>query len=277
MKKAPPSVDKLLQIGFIDFAEWQTTQKNNVISYKIDSSSNKALEESRNVLYAFCINENVMYIGKTTRGIKKRFVGYCKPGKTQQTNRRCHEKIKETLAKNDSVRIYVFSPISQLQYGDFEINIAAGLEDSLINIFHPEWNSRKGSRPLSEEEEREIKEESEDAILTKDTKNIETLPEHGVSFEVPLKETYYNYGTINPGKSMNQYLGEHDTQIIVYLGNKDEFITSKINKTANKSGAVRIVGNNHHIARWFQENFELGDTVSARIIDPHHIILMLPA
>ena len=41
------------------------------------------------------------------------------------------------------LRILVFNPISNLRYGDFDINLAAGLEDSLIAEFSPPWNGRE--------------------------------------------------------------------------------------------------------------------------------------
>ena len=49
---------------------------------------------------------------------------------------------------------------------------------------------------------------------------------------------------------------------------------SKINRTANRTGAVRVVGGNQQIARWFQEHFKEGDTVQGRVVDPYTLELL---
>jgi hypothetical protein len=48
-------------------------------------------------------------------------------------------------------RIFVFAPISDLRYGQFQIDLAAGLEESLIIAVAPPWNGREGKRLLTEE------------------------------------------------------------------------------------------------------------------------------
>jgi hypothetical protein len=224
------------------------------------------------VLYAFTHEERILYIGKTTRSIRKRFAGYCRPGKSQQTNIRCHEKIKESLRNNLPIRIFIFNPISQLKYDDFKIDLAAGLEDSLIESFIPDWNIR-GSRPVTEDEAREVDEENRNGGGSPAPLSKEPLFVDDIGFNITLKDTYYNNGIINPGKAMNEYLGNNGDPITIYLGNKDVVVSSRINRTANPSGAVRIVGNNGQIAQWFQNNFSLGDTVIAKIINPHSIFL----
>jgi len=93
-----------------------------------------------NFLYAFVIDDNIQYIGKSTQSIKKRFAGYKKPGKSQTTNIKNNKNIKDTLKNNQEIKIYIFNDNSPLRYGKFNINLAAGLEDSLINSIKPPWN-----------------------------------------------------------------------------------------------------------------------------------------
>jgi len=112
------TADTLLNIGFRDVAKWVKADKESTIAYELDctnATAHHAMLDVRNALYAFVQGDNVNYIGKTARSIKKRFVGYCNPGSTQQTNQRCHENIKALLKRDTETRIFVFTPISDLQ------------------------------------------------------------------------------------------------------------------------------------------------------------------
>jgi hypothetical protein len=271
------NTETLLQLGFIDFASWHQDEDPGTISYRIENHANRNLAQCRNALYAFARDQEVMYIGKTTRSMEKRFIGYCKPGKQQATNRRCHENIKSALKADEEIRIFLFVPVSLLQYGDFEINLAAGLEDSLIKEFAPAWNGNRGQPPVSEESQREVEEEKEISQSGPPSDMLTTMSaEDGPSFEIKLGDTCYNKGTINPGKRMNRYLGEDGASVVIYLGTKDDAVASKISRTANRSGAVRIVGNNWEIARWFQNNFGLWDVVDAKVLGRGEILLLPP-
>ena len=103
--------------------------------------------------------------GKTARSIKKRFVGYCTAGKTERTggvtNWRCHHKIKALLKEDIVVRSLAFTPISHLRYGEFEIDLAAGLEEALIMMFKPplmnETARVRSQRKLSEKQMRKLR------------------------------------------------------------------------------------------------------------------------
>jgi hypothetical protein len=120
--------EALLNIGFRDIAKWVKADKGSSIQYEIDGTKAEADFEVRNALYAFVQNETVCYVGKTARSIKQRFIGYCTPSETQTTNLRCHRNIKELTEEGKIVRIFVFTPTSQLRYGEFEIDLAAGLK-----------------------------------------------------------------------------------------------------------------------------------------------------
>lgn len=242
----------------------------------------------RNALYAFVQDDAVNYIGKTARSIRKRFIGYCTPGKTQATNWRYHHNIKALLKKDSSVRILVFTPISHLRYGEFEIDLAAGLEEALIMMSKPPWNGRDGTRTVTEEAEREASEEAkvdsargtasaQGSSNFRDVRtNISGVPSspRGTIFEIKLGSAYYDQGFINPGTDASQYLGRHGDRVIVYLGSESEQIDSVINRTANPNGSVRIGGNNRRIAEWFRRHFQPGEVIRARVQDAQHILLL---
>jgi hypothetical protein len=233
------TAETLLNIGFRDVATWAKVNKGDGLSYSFDganAAADRALLDVRNALYAFVEGDTVKYVGKTARSIRKRFVGYCTPGKSQQTNWRCHQHIKSLLEKGDAIRILVFTPISQLRYGDFEIDLAAGLEESLIAAFAPPWNGRDGTRLITEEAEREATDEPEpspanESSLTQSppfskemsigTERAPSAHDH-TTFQIRLGPTYYHQGFINPGTEASRHLGKHGDPVIVYLGGKSD-------------------------------------------------------
>ncbi|BCG46804.1 hypothetical protein GEOBRER4_n1619 [Citrifermentans bremense] len=126
-------MERLTKIGFRPVGRWQLTQG------KLDC----ALEcegESRNVLYAFISGGEVLYVGKTTQPLKKRMYGYQNPGTTQSTNIKGNRLLNDLITSGDTVEIYALPDHGLLHLGDFHINLAAGLEDSLIGKLQPKWN-----------------------------------------------------------------------------------------------------------------------------------------
>ncbi|WP_234839016.1 GIY-YIG nuclease family protein [Sinorhizobium meliloti] len=274
------TAEVLLNLGFVDVGKWQP--KGDSIAYDLDgadASASEVLLDAPNALYAFVRDDQVVYIGKTARSIRKRYVGYCRPGKTQATNQRCHRNIKAAIAEGNEIRIFVFTPITHLRYSDFEINLAAGLEDSLIREFDPPWNGKDRGHPISEDAEREEEEESEfgasDVVAVADAPAEPRASGQAMStFLVVLGATYYEKGILNLGVEASEYLGKDGDPIRVRFSDGSQTVVSKINRTANRTGAVRVIGGNAQIARWFQENFSEGDTVHGSVVDPHTIELL---
>lgn len=295
------NLDTLINIGFRDVAKWVSTDNGNGIKYEFhdpNATADQALFDVRKALYAFVQDESVNYIGKTAQSIKKRFVGYRTPGSGKQTNWRCHNNIKELLRKNITVKILAFRSPPHFRYGEFEIDLAAGLEEELILRFKPSWNGRDGKRPITEGAEREEKEiedaereakEAAEVALAREANSGEissTLPDartdisaarrsqQQTTFPIELGTAYYDQGFINPGVDASKHLGQHGDPVIVLLGNESEQVDSFINRRANQNQTVRVVGNNRRIAEWFQRNFQRGDVVEAKVQGPHRILLL---
>lgn len=277
MTSSQVNAEVLLNLGFVDVGKWQL--KDDFITYELDGEnaiSNRILLEAPNALYAFVREDRVLYIGKTARSIRKRYVGYCHPGGSQATNQRCHRNIKMAIADGGMVRIFVFTPITHLQYLDFEINLAAGLEDSLIREFDPPWNGKDKGRAISEDAEREEEQEAEldaPAIVEADLSS-RTTDSILASFSVVLGPTYYKMGILNPGTDASKFLGKEGEPIQVKFSDGNPTVVSKINRSANRTGAVRVVGQNSRIARWFQTHFDEGDIVEGVVLDEYTIELL---
>ena len=148
----------------------------------------------------------------------------------------------EALKKGEAIRILVFTPISELRYLEFEINLAAGLEDSLIKAFNPPWNGHiKKGKPITEEAEREAAEEKADASPAEvsDAPIMHSGPP-AATFAITLGQAYYHQGFINPGVEASKHLGADGEPVQVLFDDGTEPVLSRINRTANPSGSVRI-------------------------------------
>lgn len=192
------TADDLLNLGFVNVGRWEPD--GDSIKYVLEEADRAASEvrlAALSALYAFVIDRDVLYIGKTARSIRRRFVGYCRPGRSQATNKRCHRNVQSAIAKDQCVRIYAFTPITHIQYGEFGIDIAAGLEESLIKAFDPPWNWSAGRRRLTEEAEREIEEAKRNVVAEPP---VETSGDALATFEIVLGATYYNKGFVKRGR-----------------------------------------------------------------------------
>lgn len=230
-----------------------------------------------NALYAFVIDNEVQYIGKTSRSIKQRFTGYCSPGSSQLTNIRCNEKIRDAHAQQIEVRILIFIPTSNLNYGDFQINLAAGLEDNLIRKFEPPWNVIAGRKRISEETERERAEEPRVKAIV-NPKVQEPVRESVLNtkyspYYIRLGKAYYNQGFINLGVGASKFLGKDGEPMRLHFDNGFPSIDCRINRTANSHGAVRTAGGYAYLKKWIQKHYQQGDTLTVYIKSPHDLMI----
>lgn len=276
----PPDLtaEDLLDLGFLDIGLWVTGRNGVGIDYSLDGRSPKAdalLLDKVNALYAFVQDSHVKYIGKTARTLRERFQGYRRPGPSQSTNRRNNENIRQALASGGEVRVFVFNPPSKLRFGAFEISIAAGIEDSLIAGFAPPWNRPDRGRPLSEEAEREQQDAPRALVSPAGSCVVPAIAlADKLSFRIKLGQAYYHHGIINPGAEASHQLGAENEPVRIIFGDGAEPVISRINRTANRNGSVRIVYKGQLVATWFQKHFSLGDTVHANVIDRNTIELL---
>jgi hypothetical protein len=146
------------------------------------------------------------------------------------------------------------------------------LEDALIIGFDPAWNGRIDVCNSSGSSGREIEDESFSSVVA--NPGLSNPPMQArAQFEIRLGDTYYERGIINPGIDASRFLGRHGDPLLVCLGDCDTVVASRINRTANSSGGVRIAGGNQHIASWFQQHFKRGDVVQASVLDEGRILL----
>lgn len=124
---------KLVDMGFKRVGVWKSN--GDKISYHLESCS-----DLKNVLYAFIFDGSVLYVGKTTQPLKRRMYGYQNPASTQSTNIKGNRFIQEIVSSEKEVEIYALPDNGLLHYGGFHVNLAAGLEDSIVSVLKPIWN-----------------------------------------------------------------------------------------------------------------------------------------
>ena len=127
------NIEKLKNMGFCYVGQWKLENKNP--KYNLSESANL-----KNILYAFVCDKEVLYIGKSVRTLNERMYGYQNPGPTQTTNQKGNKEIKELLAQGKNIEIYILPDNGLLYYGGFHVNLAVGLEDSLVAGVKPKWN-----------------------------------------------------------------------------------------------------------------------------------------
>lgn len=124
---------RLMDIGFVVVGRW--TLNADGIACELTE-----LADFPNCLYAFTVDGDLKYIGKTIQTLRSRLSGYRNPGPTQSTNIRNNQSIHEALAQGKRVEIYIFRDTGLMKFGGFHLNMAAGLEDSLVRDLAPPWN-----------------------------------------------------------------------------------------------------------------------------------------
>lgn len=274
------NLDRLYDVGFQILGRWELNSRQKLeLRLTPDNDSTRTRLTSGPALYAFISGTDILYLGKTSLSLATRFGGYKNPGAGQQTNLKCSRHILDFIGSDRPVDVLSLSGVTQLHWGEFELNIAAGLEDSLISELSPQWNGRAGQSIMTESAqiEREslnmrAKVEKPQAFGRGGGAEVQPIG----TFTIKLGDTYYQQGIINPGAKVKQLLGGHDEEIWLRLGRDDSRgVQTTINRKAVPSHSPRLKARKE-VAAWFQKNFKLGDTVTGTIISPHQIILELP-
>lgn len=245
-------MDRLIKIGFEDIGHWLI--ENGHLIYTLKKQATQ-----KNILYAFAVDGEIKYIGKTTKTIAERMYGYKKPSDTQKTNIKNNKNILDALSLGKAVNIFVLPDNGLMHYGIFHLNLAAGLEDSLITTINPEWNGRQPKDSTSDDSIVEL--------ITEDT-----LPKPERSFDLTLHPTYYEKGFFNVPVAEAQRFGDDGENIEIYLGKYSDPITGVINRKANNNGAPRIMGG-RLLREWINNNHEKMSTVKVAMLSPCSIKL----
>ena len=243
---------RLLDIGFKRIGRWVMEQGD--LSLEMD-----AAQDGRNVLYAFMVDDEVKYIGKTVRSLRARLYQYLRPGPTQSTNIRNRANILAALEAGRSVHIFALIDNGSRHVGEFHLNVAAGLEDSLIDKLGPAWNgvTKMDQSPISS---------AAPAPLNPPPLPRQSTPAHVFH----LRPTYFNQGFFNVPADSSRFYGADNAAIQIYCGNSTTSMKGKINRSANNTGAPRIIGGTA-LRNWFQRECRVNQVLGVEVLQMNAI------
>lgn len=243
-------MEKLTNLNFTKIGDWEI--KGDYLNFIVPNKNNLLVANS---LYVFVLNdqgnEKIVYVGKTTQTLDKRFYGYIR-GNGLSTNSKIHRNIKKALGEKKEVKIWALLDETPLSWGIYNINIAAGLEDAFIEIEKPSWNKGKTETEIIEVQV-QVPNEIEQTV-----------------FPVKIKKTYYEFGIVNPGVKASSLLGKHNEPIKILIGKESKEISSFINRTANQNKSVRIHAIKE-LAIYYQKEYNLGEIATLKVIDKNTI------
>jgi hypothetical protein len=137
------NLGRLIAVGFEPAGKWLLSDRG----LELVLTDNFAQE--RDLLYAFAVNGDLVYVGKTVQGLQRRMQGYKSPASTPDngatTNIRNNRNIIAALRDGRTVEIFAMRSPHAPRHGEFAVNLTAGLEDSLIRTLTPPWNGRRGT------------------------------------------------------------------------------------------------------------------------------------
>jgi hypothetical protein len=244
-------MDKLTSIRFIKVGEWTWDSK---LKHTITTHFNK-----RNILYSFVSDSEVLYIGKTTDTLINRMNGYKNAGVSQATNIRIKKEIIELLNSEKYVHIYILIDDAQLTYMNYNVSLAAGLEDNLIADLKPKWNFRGNNRI------KELEMPPADANIIIESLHADLGSSKTV--EITLGKEYWRRGFFNFSIKESGYLPKERTAVRLLLGSRADFFIEGRFMFATKGGQPRVTGNKS-LKEWFQNNNRIGDKIKVDIIEP---------
>ena len=243
-------MNRLLEIGFEPAGHWLLKGDELVLELSRHASQ-------RNILYAFVSDGEVKYVGKTTQSLHARMGGYKNARFRQTTNVRNNARIKALLQTGAAVDILAFPDNGLFHYGQFHMNLAAALEDSLISLIAPPWNG-SATIPDSIAENCPPSVVRETSCAPTDATGEFTInsqsPKPIASFLLVVQNTYFNQGFFNvKGVDYALLFGNDGQEIEIFCGNAEQPIIGVINRTANRNQTPRIMGGTG-LRDWFQRN-----------------------
>jgi hypothetical protein len=125
------SCDQLLKAGFRHLGEW-TADGSGAIKLNAQAPAEPGV-------YAFVIEDMVVYVGLTNSGLRTRFDQYRRGHKGQRTSARIKGQIINALSSGQQIKVMIATPGASVWNG-LPVNTAAGLEGGLIQAMRPAWN-----------------------------------------------------------------------------------------------------------------------------------------
>ncbi|WP_423200325.1 MULTISPECIES: GIY-YIG nuclease family protein [unclassified Cupriavidus] len=247
---------RLFEIGIAPAGYWRL--EGDVLRLELTN-----MIEHSNVLYAFISDDDVLYVGKTTKTLRRRMASYLKPGNTtQSTNIRNNAAIIELLRAGKPVEILALPDLGLHRLGEFRINYAAALEDSIIQTLAPPWNGKRRKTGGTEEDDA-ADEELEDN--PKIAQIGDTLSACAPTFQFVLQPTYLKSGFFNVTVENQHLFPQEPGSLDIYCGPERYLVKGRFDRTANSNRTPRVHGF-APLRDWFQRNYESMQSITVTVL-----------
>ena len=279
---------RLLQIGFELVGSWRLRDQQLALDLT-------RMNGQRNVLYAFVHDAAVLYVGKTTGSLENRMGGYLRPHASQRTNWRNNQTLLQLLQQDQAIDIYAWADTGIHRIGDFHLNYAAGLEDSIIRVLAPPWNGARSTALTAAPEpaqyvvaDRAEWENAAAPVLQVDTdresesvsaNEVRALEDAGMIraspvFQIQLGKTYYHNGFFNVPVKFSGLFSEHGTELSIYCGDSRSLIRATVDRKANQTSHTPRIYGRSALANWFSNYKQFDDLATIRVVSANEIELM---
>ena len=266
-----PALERLQEIGFELAGEWLLEEDGPCIEVHRYGAA-------ANVLYAFASENELLYIGRSGRALGVRMQAYEMGGPARSVRARNRERIIGMLMLDQQVALYAMPDPGAMLYGSFRVNLAAGLQHSLIEALDPAWN-KAGSifdsaepTPLnmvaSAARQRRRSAGSED-----DDPAVLTTEQSGYRFLVGYM--YMNKGFFNVPARYSRLFGKDREKIKILCGREKSTIHGHIDRSSNTNASPRIIGGGA-LKSWFEEHAGLNNPVDIDILAPNAVWIRNP-
>lgn len=262
------ALERLLEIGFETCGEWMLDGDDPVI--ELDRYGSAA-----NVLYAFASEEELLYVGRSGRSLRLRMDGYQHGGPARSMRERNRERIVAMLTVGQPVEVYAMPDPGNLHYGSFRVNLAAGLQHSLIEALKPPWNSGTTRDPKPRRAPRQQVRKRRTHLVEDDSNTYTDLTTDRPSYRFLVGYHYMDKGFFNVPLRYSQLFGNDQEKIRILCGRERESIHGHIDRSSNTNASPRIVGG-RKLRRWFEENAGVNNPVDIDILAPNAVWLRNP-
>lgn len=266
---------RLLRIGFQSVGYWEPhPKKADGLVYFLRTAA-----PHPHTLYAFVMDGEVKYVGKTTRTLAARMDNYMRgPGEPEpghkrgipsprasSTNARIGRAIMDAMRQGSMVEIYALPDVELHHYGDFHLNLAAGLEDSIIAVLDPEWNG--GMKTRRNETEAALDTASTPPALLQPSQPLPSTGQPVKQVRVKMGPTYWDKGFFNVGVEGTDVIGADGQTIELHCGEAEVPILGSINRRANLNQTPRIFGGKA-LREWIQGNLARDAMMNVDVLTP---------
>lgn len=273
--QAPSSkspLSRLEEIGFELAGEWLLEDGEPRIEVRRYAAA-------ANVLYAFVSELELLYIGRSGRALGLRMQGYEQGGPPRSVRARNRERVVAMLMLDQQVALYAMSDPGSMLYGSFRVNLAAGLQHSLIEALDPPWNKAGGTLPEAIDP---TPLHQVPVAARRRARAADSLEDHSTnatserpSYRFLVGYMYMDKGFFNVPVRYSRLFGKDREKIKILCGREKSTIHGHIDRACNTNAAPRIVGGSA-LKLWFEEHAGLNNPVDIDILAPNAVWIRNP-